>query len=47
MHRDIERILISEEQIKAKVAELGKILAEEYKDKNPVVIGVLKGVVIF
>ena len=47
MHNDIERILLTEEQIKEKVAELGKILAEEYKDKNPVVVGVLKGVVIF
>ena len=47
MHRDIEKILLTEEQIQAKVAELGKILAEEYKDKNPVVVGVLKGVVIF
>ena len=47
MHNDIERVLLSEEQIKAKVAELGKILSEEYKDKNPVVVGVLKGVVIF
>ena len=47
MHRDIERILLTEEQIQAKVAELGAILAEEYRDKNPVVIGVLKGVVIF
>ena len=47
MHNDIERILLTEEQIKAKVAELGKILSEEYKDKNPVVVGVLKGVVIF
>ena len=44
MHNDIERILLTEEQIKEKVAELGKILAEEYKDKNPVVVGVLKGV---
>ena len=47
MHRDIERILLTEEQIQAKVAELGKILAEEYQDKNPIVVGVLKGVVIF
>lgn len=47
MHQDIEKILLTEEQIKDKVAELGKILGEEYKDKNPVVIGVLKGVVIF
>ena len=47
MHNDIERVLLSEEQIQAKVAELGKLLSEEYKDKNPVVVGVLKGVVIF
>ena len=47
MHRDIERVLLTEEQIKAKVAELGKILAEEYRDKEPVFVGVLKGVVIF
>ena len=47
MHNDIEKILLTEEQIQAKVAELGKILSEEYKDKNPVVVGVLKGVVIF
>ena len=47
MHHDIERVLLTEEQIQAKVRELGAILAEEYKDKNPVVVGVLKGVVIF
>lgn len=47
MHNDIKEILITEEQLKAKVAELGKILAEDYRDKNPVVVGVLKGVVIF
>ena len=32
MHRDIERIMLSEEEIQAKVKELGAILAEEYKD---------------
>ena len=47
MHHDIERILLTEEQIQAKVAELGKLLSEEYRDKNPIVVGVLKGVVIF
>ena len=29
MHRDIEKILLTEEQIRAKVAELGKVLSEE------------------
>ena len=47
MHQDIERIMFTEEELRAKVKELGAILAEEYRDKNPVVVGVLKGVVIF
>ena len=47
MHNDIERILLTEEEIQAKIKELGMILTEEYKDKNPVIVGVLKGVVVF
>ncbi len=47
MERDIQKVLLSEEQIQAKVKELGAILAEEYRDKNPIFVGVLKGVVIF
>lgn len=47
MEKDIQEILLTEAQIKAKVEELGKILTEEYRDKNPIVIGVLKGVVVF
>ncbi len=47
MHNDIQEILLTEAQISAKVKELGAILAEEYADKNPVFVGVLKGVVVF
>ena len=47
MERDIQEILLTEEQIAAKVKELGAILAEEYRDKNPIFVGVLKGVVVF
>ena len=47
MDRDIAKILITEEQIQNRIEELGRILTEEYKDKNPVIVGVLKGVVIF
>jgi hypoxanthine phosphoribosyltransferase len=47
MEKDILEVLISEEQIKARIKELGKILSEEYAGKNPVVVGVLKGVVVF
>ena len=47
MHNDIERILITEEEIQAKVKELGEILTQEYQGKNPIIVGVLKGVVVF
>ena len=47
MRNDIETILLTEEQIRDKVKELSDILREEYKDKDPVFVGVLKGVVIF
>ncbi len=47
MHNDVERILLSEEQIKTRVQELGRELTKEYADKNPVFVGVLKGVVVF
>ena len=43
----IDRILISEEEIKAKVQELGRTLSEEYAGKDPIFVGVLKGVVVF
>ena len=47
MERDIQQILLTEEQIQARIAELGQELSREYAGKNPVVVGVLKGVVIF
>lgn len=47
MEKDIQKVLLSEEQIQVKVKELAAILKEEYADKNPVVVGVLKGVVVF
>ena len=47
MERNIEKILLTEEQIKNRIEELGKELSEEYAGKNPVIVGVLKGVVVF
>ena len=47
MLENIERVLLSEQQIKDRIAELGKELSEEYAGKNPIVVGVLKGVVVF
>ena len=47
MEKDIKEILLSEEQIREKVKELGAILSKEYADKDPIFVGVLKGVVVF
>ncbi len=44
---DIKEILISEEQIAEKVKELGGILSEEYRGKNPLVVCILKGAALF
>ncbi len=47
MERDIEQILLTPEQIQNRIRELGEILTAEYADKDPVIVGVLKGVVVF
>lgn len=47
MHENIEKILLSQEQIQARIRELGQVLSREYAGKNPLFVGVLKGVVIF
>ena len=47
MEEMIQEVLITEAQIQSRIEELGKILTEEYADKNPIVVGVLKGVVVF
>ena len=47
MTENIERVLLTEEQIQEKVKQLAATLMEEYQDKDPVFIGVLKGVVVF
>ena len=47
MKNDIKEILLTEQQIQDKVKELAAQLSKEYAGKDPVFIGVLKGVVIF
>ena len=47
MHSNIQKVLISQEQIKARVAELGAQIAKDYQGKDLVFVGVLKGVVVF
>lgn len=47
MNQAIKEVLLSEEQIQSKVKEMAKQISQEYADKDPVFIGVLKGVVMF
>ncbi|WP_422659031.1 hypoxanthine phosphoribosyltransferase [Paenibacillus sp. EC2-1] len=47
MQNDIQEVLISEEEIHAKVKELGEKLSAEYAGRDPLVICVLKGAFIF
>jgi hypoxanthine phosphoribosyltransferase len=47
MDSGIQEVLITEEQIDAKVKELGRILSKDYEHKNPLVICVLKGSFVF
>ena len=47
MKNDIKEVLLTEQQIQDKVKELADQISREYAGKDPVFIGVLKGVVIF
>ncbi|GAB2531971.1 hypoxanthine phosphoribosyltransferase [Brachybacterium huguangmaarense] len=45
-HDDVERVLLSAEQISERIAELGAQIARDYADNPPILVGVLKGAVM-
>ena len=47
MEKDIAQVLISEEVLQKRIEELAAELTEKYAGKNPVFVGVMKGVVLF
>lgn len=47
LKENIQEILISEEEIQTRIRELAATISSDYADKDPVFIGVLKGVVLF
>ena len=47
MTQDIERVLINERELSDMVTELGRKISEDYKDKNLLMVSVLKGSVVF
>ncbi len=46
-HDDVEEILLTAEQVAVRVAELGAQLAADYAGRDPVLVSVLKGSIIF
>ena len=47
MHKDVERILFTEEELRQGVQRVGKEITADYAGKAPLLVGILKGSVIF
>ncbi len=45
--KDIAEILIGAEELQAKVAELGRQISEDYRGRDPLLICLLRGAVVF
>jgi tRNA(Ile)-lysidine synthase len=46
LHPDVEAVLVSQDQIAAKIAELGARIDADYAGREVVLVGVLKGAVM-
>ena len=47
IHPDCERVMLTEEQLRARVKEIALAVDEEYAGKRPLVVGIIKGSIIF
>jgi len=47
VHDDIAEVLVSEEAIKNRVAELGRQISEDYSGEKLLLIGLLRGAIVF
>lgn len=47
MHKDLARVLLTQEEIHERVAELGAQITRDYAGEEVVLIGILKGAVVF
>ncbi len=46
-HPDISRVLLGEEKIRARIRELGRQISKDYAGKKLILVGILKGSVLF
>ena len=47
LYQDLTKILVTREEIAAKVNELGRLITEEYRGRSPVMVCILKGGAVF
>ncbi len=47
MHDDIQEILVTEQQLQEKVSQLGAAISRDYEGKDLLLVGILKGSVVF
>lgn len=47
LYADLSKVLVTREEIDAAVKKLGQQITADYQGKSPVVIGILKGAVVF
>ena len=47
MHKDCERILFTEQQLKKRIREVALEINKKFKGKNPIAVGILKGSIMF
>lgn len=47
MHPDCERIMLTEEQLRTRAREVAETVDRDYQGKRPLVVGILKGSIIF
>lgn len=47
MHPHVEKILLDEAQIKERVSQLGQQITQDYKGESILMVGILKGAMIF
>ena len=47
LQNDIQQVFVSQEALQKRVRELGQQISHDYRGKNPVLVGALKGVICF
>ena len=47
MHQDVKEILYSQEQLATRIRELGAEISKDYANESVVLVGVLKGAIVF